>query len=64
MLELIFIGFFFVNMADTSVPENGFNYNDSYDDVATPRSSYDVCANYIASEMVIAAKDLPLTRAT
>jgi len=44
------------------VPENGFNYNDSYDDVATPRSSYDVCANYIASEMVIAAKDLPLTR--
>lgn len=44
------------------VPEDGFNYNDSYDDVATPRSSYDVCANYIASEMIAVAKDLPLTR--
>ena len=43
-------------------PEDGFDYNDSYDVVATPRSSYEVCANHIASEMIAAARDLPLLR--
>lgn len=43
-------------------PEDGFDYNESYDNVATPRSPYDVCANHIASEMILAAKDLPLKR--
>ncbi|RKD91346.1 RagB/SusD family nutrient uptake outer membrane protein [Mangrovibacterium diazotrophicum] len=40
------------------LPEDGIDYTESYDDVATPRSSYEECADYIASELVLAAKDL------
>lgn len=34
----------------------------SYDEMAVPRNTYDECAEYIANEMVLAAKDLPLKR--
>lgn len=34
----------------------------SYDEMAVPRRPYDECAEYIASEMALAAKDLPLKR--
>lgn len=44
------------------LPEEGINYDDSYDEIATPRSSYDECADYIANEMLLAAKDLPNDR--
>lgn len=38
------------------------DYNDSYQEVSIPRSSYDECAEFIANEMALAAQDLPLTR--
>lgn len=44
------------------LPEEGIDYTESYDDIARQRNSYDECANYIASEMALAAKDLPLDR--
>lgn len=44
------------------MPEEGANYDDSYSNLSTPRSTYDDCAEYIANEMVLAAKDLPLKR--
>ena len=40
------------------LPEEGIDYTDGYDDIATPRSTYDECAEYISSEMLLAAKDL------
>lgn len=40
------------------LPEEGIDYTASYDDVATPRSTYEECADYISSEMQLAAKDL------
>lgn len=44
------------------LPDEGLDYTDSYDDLARQRNSYDECVEYIASEMILAAKDLPLTR--
>ena len=44
------------------LPEDGIDYNESYDEIATPRSSYEECADYISSEMLLAAADLKLTR--
>ncbi len=44
------------------LPDEGIDYTDSYDEVATPRSSYEECAEYIASEMVLAAQDLQVGR--
>mgnify|MGYP000182267763 FL=1 len=44
------------------LPEEGLDYTESYDNLACARSTYDECANYIASEMALAAKDLPLER--
>ena len=44
------------------LPEEGIDYTDSYDEVATPRSTYEECAEYIAGEMALAAKDLQLSR--
>lgn len=38
------------------------DYSLSYDEIATPRSTYDECANFIAQEMVLAAYDLPEDR--
>lgn len=42
--------------------EEGLDYIESYDALACPRNSYDECADFIASEMVLAAKDLPIER--
>ncbi len=44
------------------LPEEGIDYTESYDDIATPRSTYEECAEYISNEMVLAAKDLQLNR--
>lgn len=44
------------------LPDEGIDYTESYDGVATPRSTYEECADYISNEMILAAKDLPLTR--
>ena len=44
------------------LPNEGLDYDASYDDLATPRSSYESVAEYISQEMALAAKDLPLTR--
>lgn len=38
------------------------DYNEDYANLARPRNTYDECADYIASEMALAAKDLPLER--
>ena len=45
------------------LPDEGLDYTATYDDLAIQRSSYDKCVEYIESEMLLAAKDLPLTRA-
>lgn len=44
------------------LPDEGIDYTDSYEEVATPRSSYEACAEYIASEMLLAAQDLQESR--
>ncbi len=44
------------------LPEEGADYTESYDEIATPRSTYEECAEYISNEMVLAAKDLQVTR--
>jgi len=41
------------------LPDEGIDYTDSYDDIARPRNSYEECAEYISSEMILAAQDLP-----
>lgn len=43
-------------------PEEGFDYNQSYEDLELPRNTYDECVDYIAKEMVLAAQGLPLKR--
>ncbi len=43
------------------LPDEGIDYTQSYDDIAIPRSSYEECADFISNEMLLAAKDLPLT---
>ena len=37
------------------LPDEGLDYDASYDDLATPRASYEEVANYIASEMAFAS---------
>ncbi len=44
------------------LPEEGLDYTESYDGLSRPRNTYDECADFIASELALAAKDLPLTR--
>lgn len=44
------------------LPEEGIDYTESYDEIATPRSTYEECAEYISGEMALAAKDLQVTR--
>lgn len=44
------------------LPDEGIDYTKDYDEIATPRSSYEECAEYISDEMLLAAKDLPLHR--
>jgi hypothetical protein len=41
------------------LPDEGIDYTLDYDAIAVPRSSYEECADYIASEMLLAAKGLP-----
>lgn len=40
------------------LPEDGIDYTQSYDDIALPRNTYEECADYISSELVLAARDL------
>ena len=44
------------------LPDEGMDYSLSYKEIATPRSTYDECADFIAQEMVLAAYDLPEDR--
>ncbi|MDR1517259.1 MAG: RagB/SusD family nutrient uptake outer membrane protein [Dysgonamonadaceae bacterium] len=44
------------------LPEKGLDYTDSYEALSIPRNTYDECVDYIVSEMLLAAKDLPLYR--
>lgn len=44
------------------LPEDGIDYTESYDEIATPRSTYEECVIYISDEMVLAANDLQATR--
>lgn len=45
------------------MPDEGVDYTQSYDDIATPRSSYEEVAEHISNEMMQAAKELQyLTR--
>lgn len=44
------------------MPDEGVDYTESYDEIATPRSSYETVANYISDEMVQAAKELQYTK--
>ncbi len=40
------------------LPDEGLNYEDSYDDLAIPRSTYENCAEFISSEMLLAAQEM------
>ncbi|MDR1881527.1 MAG: RagB/SusD family nutrient uptake outer membrane protein [Prevotella sp.] len=40
------------------LPDEGIDYTDSYDEIATPRSTYEECAEYISNEMALAATEM------
>lgn len=42
------------------VPDEGIDYTKEYDEIAQARNTYDECADFIANELVEAAKVLPL----
>lgn len=44
------------------LPDEGMDYTASYDELALPRSSYKECAEFISTELALAARDLPLER--
>lgn len=44
------------------LPDEGLDYTAEYSDLAVARSPYDVCAEFIADEMALAARDLPEIR--
>lgn len=44
------------------LPEEGLDYTNEYVDLARNRNTYDECADFISSEMLLAAHDLPLRR--
>jgi hypothetical protein len=44
------------------LPEDGIDYTESYDNIATPRSSYEECVEYISNEMLLAAEELEVNR--
>ena len=46
------------------MPDEGVDYTKSYDEIATPRSSYEEVADFISSEMVQATKELQYLRRT
>jgi hypothetical protein len=41
------------------MPDEGVDFTASYEELSIPRSRYDVCVEYIASELALAAIDLP-----
>ncbi|RAV30550.1 RagB/SusD family nutrient uptake outer membrane protein [Sinomicrobium soli] len=40
------------------LPDEGLDYTESYDDLAVPRSTYEDCAEFISSEMLLAAREM------
>lgn len=40
------------------LPDEGLDYSDSYDDLAVPRSTYEECAEFINSELLLAAQEM------
>jgi hypothetical protein len=44
------------------LPEEGLDYTDDYEKLATPRNTYEECVNFITSELATAANNLPLSR--
>ena len=44
------------------LPDGGVDYDVAYEGLSYPRNTYDECADYIAEEMKLAAKDLPKER--
>lgn len=44
------------------MPEKGVDYDQSYGNLSYPRATYDEVVDFISSEMILAAKDLPLRR--
>lgn len=46
------------------MPDEGVDYTESYEQLATPRSSYEEVAQYISDEMIQAAKELKYDRRT
>lgn len=44
------------------IPDEGVDYTKEYDELAYPRNSYDECVDYITSELLKAAGQLPLQR--
>jgi len=44
------------------LPDEGLDFTKEYEDLAIPRSTYEECAEFIAGELALAAKDLPLER--
>lgn len=44
------------------MPDKGVDYDQTYDNLSYPRNTYDEVVSFISSEMVLAAKDLPLKR--
>lgn len=41
------------------LPDEGVDFNQSYDELAIPRSTYEECVDFITSELALAARDLP-----
>ena len=46
------------------MPDEGVDYTQSYDQIATPRSSYEEVADFISAEMVQAAKEFTSVHGT
>lgn len=46
------------------MPDEGVDYTENYEQIATPRNSYEEVAQYISNEMVLAAKELQYDRRT
>ncbi|UEA63967.1 RagB/SusD family nutrient uptake outer membrane protein [Hoylesella buccalis] len=44
------------------MPTEGADYTKSYDELSYPRNTFDDCVDFIAEEMILAAKDLPEKR--
>lgn len=40
------------------LPEEGIDYTKSYEEIATPRNTYEECAEFISNELVLAAREM------